>query len=588
MLAARRGDKKQAEEYFQKAIDITPKMVAQLILILKLENVKYVVAPYEADAQLVHLEKSSIISGIISEDSDLLVFGARVLLTKMNQFGECIRIQRVEFPRCTELFLSDLTDAQLRAIAIFSGCDYSDGIPKVGIKIAHRFVRKFLTGERALRGIRYEGYNVPHGFEQVYQQAELTFLHQRVYSFEERRLVMLSEPKDELGEDALEYIGRDMDPVLAQAIATGKVDPLTKEEFKLSEKAKAVVENPVLKTLSFNSQGITPRQQNQKITEYFKRASHVNSAPSLPAARMSSNGISFKQNRATTSNKISGTSLIAKRVERVFENKANDAGSEFKAEDSKNAEEKKDQFVSKFFSSISKRPSVSKALEPTPPDLSDESGFGSSDFDPEDGFPDLTMDKNMDIDEADKENSLDTVRTTQMRKRKLSGSPFRQRTNPSLPSSSPTSTGEGMLTTTAKKQRVFDLKKFAYKPGAVNSFSPDVAASFFGNSSSDEEEEEEEKDLPISTLSVTPKFQQKRDEKEGEKRLNQKEQTSLAATKSTKTSISDRTDCASAVNPAATHQGANVSEKLPAVVKTATLSAGLQSRLDRFRYIGHR
>jgi 5'-3' exonuclease len=586
MLAARRGDKKQAEEYFQKAIDITPKMVSQLIHLLKHENIKYVVAPYEADAQLVYLEKNSFISGIISEDSDLLVFGARVLLTKMNQFGECVRVQRVEFPRCTELFLSDLTDAQLRAIAIFSGCDYSDGIPKVGIKIAHRFVRKFLTGERALRGIRYEGYNVPQGFEQVYQQAELTFLHQRVYSLEERRLVMLSEPKDELEEDALEYIGRDMDPALAQAIATGKVDPLTKEEFKLSEKAKAVVENPVLKTLSFNSQGITPRQQNQKITEYFKRASHANSAPSLPAVRMSSNGISFKQDRATSSSKMSGTSLIAKRIERVFEKNINvDSGIATKAED-RNAKEKKDQFVSKFFSSMRKRPSTAKVLEPTPRDFSDESGFESSDFDPDDGFPDLIMNNNFDTDEADKENSLDIVANTQTRKRKLSGSPFRQRANPSLPSSSPNSTGECALTAT-KKQLVFDLKKFAYKPGAANNFSPDVAASFFGNSSSDEEEEEE-KDLPVPTLVENPKLQQQNNEKERGKRLSREEQLSLAATVFTMTSIPDLADYAPQVNSAATHQGANVSEKLSAVVKTATLSGGFQSRLDRFRYTGRR
>lgn len=44
---------------------------------LRAENVDYVVAPYEADAQLCYLEREGYVDGIITEDSDLLVFGCR-------------------------------------------------------------------------------------------------------------------------------------------------------------------------------------------------------------------------------------------------------------------------------------------------------------------------------------------------------------------------------------------------------------------------------------------------------------------------------------------------------------------------------
>jgi 5'-3' exonuclease len=44
---------------------------------LKAEEVAYVVAPYEADAQLCFLEREGFVDGIITEDSDLLVFGCR-------------------------------------------------------------------------------------------------------------------------------------------------------------------------------------------------------------------------------------------------------------------------------------------------------------------------------------------------------------------------------------------------------------------------------------------------------------------------------------------------------------------------------
>jgi 5'-3' exonuclease len=44
---------------------------------LRAENVEYVVAPYEADAQLCFLEREGYVDGIITEDSDLLVFGCK-------------------------------------------------------------------------------------------------------------------------------------------------------------------------------------------------------------------------------------------------------------------------------------------------------------------------------------------------------------------------------------------------------------------------------------------------------------------------------------------------------------------------------
>lgn len=44
---------------------------------MRAENVDYVVAPYEADAQLCFLEREGYVDGIITEDSDLLVFGCK-------------------------------------------------------------------------------------------------------------------------------------------------------------------------------------------------------------------------------------------------------------------------------------------------------------------------------------------------------------------------------------------------------------------------------------------------------------------------------------------------------------------------------
>lgn len=43
--------------------------------VLKQENVQYIVAPYEADAQLTFLAISGQVDVVITEDSDLIPFG---------------------------------------------------------------------------------------------------------------------------------------------------------------------------------------------------------------------------------------------------------------------------------------------------------------------------------------------------------------------------------------------------------------------------------------------------------------------------------------------------------------------------------
>ncbi|TFY79919.1 hypothetical protein EWM64_g4093 [Hericium alpestre] len=55
---AAQGRHKEAREFYCKCVDVTPQMAYQLIKALKAAGVPYLVAPYEADAQLAYLERS--------------------------------------------------------------------------------------------------------------------------------------------------------------------------------------------------------------------------------------------------------------------------------------------------------------------------------------------------------------------------------------------------------------------------------------------------------------------------------------------------------------------------------------------------
>ena len=235
------GKTSQAYLDFQKAVDVTPEMARQLIDELRKAGIQYLVAPYEADAQMVYLERQGIIHGILSEDSDLLVFGAKCLLTKLDQYGNCIEVNKADFCACKEISLTGWSDTEFRRMAILSGCDYLASINNMGLKTAYRMVRKHKTIEKVLRMLQFDGkFHVPKDYLQAFYQAELTFLHQRVFCPKFQGLVMHTEPQHPLDEAKIPFIGAYVEPTIAQGVARGDLNPMTKLPIIVDKETKTV------------------------------------------------------------------------------------------------------------------------------------------------------------------------------------------------------------------------------------------------------------------------------------------------------------------------------------------------------------
>ncbi|EFA76475.1 5'3'-exonuclease N- and I-domain-containing protein [Heterostelium album PN500] len=69
------GNAAEANRCFQKAVDVTPTMAFLLIKVLRQMNIEYLVAPYEADAQLAYLAVTGQVDAVLTEDSDLVAYG---------------------------------------------------------------------------------------------------------------------------------------------------------------------------------------------------------------------------------------------------------------------------------------------------------------------------------------------------------------------------------------------------------------------------------------------------------------------------------------------------------------------------------
>jgi exonuclease-1 len=176
--------------------------------------VDYVVAPYEADAQLAYLERAGLVDAILTEDSDLLVFGCQNVLFKLDAVNSTVvSISRKDFgslkTSSSDISLFGWSDAHFRAMAILSGCDYLPSIPGIGLKTAFSLLKKWKSPEKVVRALILDRKkSVPPGYWKQFQLAEKCFLHQRVYCPIQEKLVHLTEVTGEWNDEDEAYVGR--------------------------------------------------------------------------------------------------------------------------------------------------------------------------------------------------------------------------------------------------------------------------------------------------------------------------------------------------------------------------------------------
>ncbi|XP_038724106.1 exonuclease 1-like isoform X2 [Tripterygium wilfordii] len=199
--------------------------------VLKQENVQYIVAPYEADAQMTFLAVSKKVDAVITEDSDLIPFGCPRIIFKMDKLGQGVEFRQSMLQQNKELSFAGFSMEMLLEMCIFSGCDYLQSLPGMGLKRAHALIKKFKCYDKVIKHLRYSTASVPSLYEESFKKAMLTFQYQRVYDPVSEDIVHLSESCDTLGDD-LDFLGPAMPQHVAKGMAKGDIDPFTQMPFQ--------------------------------------------------------------------------------------------------------------------------------------------------------------------------------------------------------------------------------------------------------------------------------------------------------------------------------------------------------------------
>ncbi|GAP88799.1 putative DNA excision repair protein rad2 [Rosellinia necatrix] len=121
------------------ADEVTQIMITECQTLLRYFGIPYIAAPMEAEAQCAELVHLGLVDGIVTDDSDIFLFGGTRVYKNMfngNKFVECYLSSDLE----RELSLSR---EQLISIAQLLGSDYAEGLPGVGPVTAVEILSEF-------------------------------------------------------------------------------------------------------------------------------------------------------------------------------------------------------------------------------------------------------------------------------------------------------------------------------------------------------------------------------------------------------------------------------------------------------------
>ncbi|XP_020216255.1 exonuclease 1 [Cajanus cajan] len=245
MAKLKEGNVGAASELFQRAVNITPLMAHKLIQTLKSENIEFVVAPYEADAQLAYMAHLGVENGgvaaVITEDSDLIAYGCPAIIFKMDRHGngERIELEKVFSAESGRPSFRSFNMELLTGMCVLAGCDFLPSVPGIGIVRAHALVSKYRNLDRVLSVLKLEkGNQMPEDYAKSFQEAVAVFQHARIYDTNARELKHMKPLPQNFPESLdgkLDFLGPEIPSSIVTAIAEGNLNPSTKEAFDKSE-----------------------------------------------------------------------------------------------------------------------------------------------------------------------------------------------------------------------------------------------------------------------------------------------------------------------------------------------------------------
>lgn len=153
------GNEERARSLSSRINYITHEMVEESKELLSYMGIPWIQAPSEGEAQASVMSRDNIVDGVVSQDYDCLLFGARLVLRNLTLIGKrklpgrniYVNVSPEYVDLQENLRALGITRDQLIEIGIMIGTDFNAGLDRVGAKTALNLIRRHGSIREILR-----------------------------------------------------------------------------------------------------------------------------------------------------------------------------------------------------------------------------------------------------------------------------------------------------------------------------------------------------------------------------------------------------------------------------------------------------
>ncbi|KAL0225446.1 hypothetical protein RCL1_003358 [Eukaryota sp. TZLM3-RCL] len=199
----------EAHKKFKSCVSITSQMMSSFLALCAVLNVQVVQAPFEADSQLAYMSRIGVISTILTEDSDLILYGCSSILFKYDVINGTVDHFCSNSLHKTIFGKSNISI--LLEICLLSGCDYLRHLPGIGIVTARKMRLKFNSISETLLHLLSQK-KIDMFYIRDFIKAFMSFVYQPIVDLRSGSINLL---KNYNSDDVADYFQLKSNPIMA-------------------------------------------------------------------------------------------------------------------------------------------------------------------------------------------------------------------------------------------------------------------------------------------------------------------------------------------------------------------------------------
>ncbi len=163
-------------KYFKRTVSISKKQIEQCIELLETMGIPYIVAPGEADSQCAYLAKAGLVDGVLTEDMDIMTFGAPKIYRNLASYNK----DNLEISMSDVLTSMDMNYEQFVELCILFGCDYCERIKDIKQDTIYRYYKGHHNIPDTLNHMKEDGNNLPNVSIEEYNKIKEYFMNPEI------------------------------------------------------------------------------------------------------------------------------------------------------------------------------------------------------------------------------------------------------------------------------------------------------------------------------------------------------------------------------------------------------------------------